>query len=184
LGLTPIATENFTWTVDANWSRNESEVVKLAEGVDNIFLAGFTGAEIRIQEGKDGYGVIWGSGFQYADPEVHADLFAQHPELKKGDLLIGENGLPLMAPGLGAIGNVQPDWTGNVRTSLSYKGISLSGLLDIRQGGDIFNMDLYYASYYGSSAVTANRGRTYAYDGFNVATGRAHDVVHLPAPPD
>ncbi len=176
LGLTPVATEDFTWTVDANWSRNRAEVVELAEGVDNIFLAGFTGAEIRVAEGEDGYGVIWGSGFEYADPEVHADLFAANPGLEEGTLLIGEDGLPLVAPALGAIGNVQPDWTGNVRSSLSYKGLTLSGLVDIRQGGDILNMDLFYSSFYGSAEVTADRGSAYTYEGLNVATGQPNDV--------
>ena len=60
--------------------------------------------------------------------------------------------------------------------SLTYKGLSLSGLLDIRRGGDVFNMDLYYSTFYGTAEVTAQRGTPFTYDGFNVATGEMNDV--------
>jgi hypothetical protein len=176
LGFTPVATRDLRWTVDANWSRNRSEVVELAEGVENIFLFGFTDPQIRIVEGRNGYGVIWSNRYDRADRERHADLFAQYPELREGTLLIGADGLPRVAPGLGPIGNVQPDWLANVRTSVSFRGLSLSGLVDIRQGGDIMNMDLFYSVFYGTAAVTADRGSTQTFEGFNVATGRMNDV--------
>lgn len=176
LGVTPIQTRDFTWDLTANFARNRHEVVELAEGVESIFLGGFTNPQIRIQEGKGGYGVIWGDQFLRADREQHEDLFAQHPELEEGMLLIDEDGYPIVANELGAIGNVQPDWTANVRTSLSYRGVSLSALLDIRQGGDILNMDLYYSSYYGAHAVTADRGTQFTYEGFNVDEGAMNDI--------
>jgi hypothetical protein len=42
------------------------------------------------------------------------------------------------------IGNVTPDWTGGVRNSFSYKGINLSFLIDVQQGGDVFSTDILY----------------------------------------
>jgi TonB-linked SusC/RagA family outer membrane protein len=177
LGLTPIATRDFSWTIDANWSRNQAEVVELAEGVTSIFLAGFTNPQIRIQEGKDGYGVIWGRPWARANREDHADLFAQYPDLREGQLLIDEDGIPLQADALGNLGNVQPDWTANIRTGLSYRGVSLSGLIDIRRGGDILNFDLFYGTFYGVSGVTADRGSEFVYEGFNVDLGRQNDVT-------
>ncbi len=176
VGVTPFQTRDFSWDLTANFARNRHEVISLAEGVESIFLGGFNNPQIRIQEGEGGYGVIWGDQFARADREIHADLFEANPELREGTLLIGGDGLPIVSDALGAIGNVQPDWTANLRTSLSYRGLSASALLDVRRGGDVMNMDLFYSSYYGSHAVTEDRGTTYVYDGFNVDTGAMNDV--------
>ncbi|WP_372633535.1 SusC/RagA family TonB-linked outer membrane protein [Fodinibius sp.] len=151
LGLTPIQTSEFQWDIDVNFSKNTTEVVKLAEGVENIYLGGFTSPQIRIEPEKNGYGVLWGSRYQRSE---------------NGELLINpESGLPIRAGSDGPIGNVQPDWTGNLRTTFRYKGVSLSALFDRQQGGDILNMDLYYATFYGSSENTEQRNTTYIYDG-------------------
>jgi hypothetical protein len=42
------------------------------------------------------------------------------------------------------IGNANPDWTGGVNNQLRYKNFSLSFLIDTRQGGDLFSLDLFY----------------------------------------
>ena len=42
------------------------------------------------------------------------------------------------------IGNITPDWTGGVRNTFTYKGVSLSFLIDVQQGGDTFSTDLWY----------------------------------------
>ncbi|SHF31562.1 TonB-linked outer membrane protein, SusC/RagA family [Fodinibius roseus] len=151
LGLSPIQTSEFQWDIDVNFSKNTTEVVKLAEGVENIYLGGFTSPQIRIEPEKNGYGVLWGSRYQRSE---------------NGKLLINpESGFPIRAGSDGPIGNVQPDWNGNLRTTFRYKGVSLSALFDRQQGGDILNMDLYYATYYGSSENTEQRNTTYVYDG-------------------
>lgn len=42
------------------------------------------------------------------------------------------------------IGNPNPDWIGGINNRLSYKNLSLSFLVDVRQGGDLFSLDMYY----------------------------------------
>lgn len=176
LGFTPVESRNFIWDVQANFTRNRTDVLKLAEGVESIFLAGFTDIQVRAEEGDKGYGTIWGEQFWRADPEADAALFEQYPELEEGMLIIGEDGLPLSNGTYGTIGNVQPDWLGNLRTTFTAYGLTLGALLDIRQGGDILNMDKYYSTFYGSAEVTADRGSKMTYEGFNLATGRMNDV--------
>jgi hypothetical protein len=56
-----------------------------------------------------------------------------------GQLIIGANGWPLTAPQQIKVGDPNPDWIGGVRNTFQYKGIVLSGLIDVRQGGDIYN---------------------------------------------
>lgn len=160
-GVSLIQSSEFQWDVDINFSKNTTEVVEFAPGVENIFLGGFTSPQIRIEDTKNGYGVIWGVQYQRNDD---------------GQLMIGEDGLPLESSELGPIGNVSPDWTGNLRTTFSYRGIGLSALLDKRQGGDILNFDQFYSTFYGTHKVTADRGSTYVFDGVNAETGEPNDI--------
>lgn len=137
------------WDVQINYAKNKTEVAALAPGVESIFLYGFTSPQIRADV-ENGYGVIWADRFQRTED---------------GQLIIGNNGLPITASDLGSIGNVQPDWTGGIRNTISWKGIELSALVDARIGGDILNFDLYYSTYYGTSSVTADRGEVVVWKG-------------------
>ena len=42
------------------------------------------------------------------------------------------------------IGNTTPDWIGGIRNSINYQNLSLSFLIDVRIGGDVFSTDMYY----------------------------------------
>ena len=54
------------------------------------------------------------------------------------------------------IGNVTPDWTGGVRNTFSYKGISMSFLIDVQKGGDTFSTDLLYGQSGGLYSTTTD----------------------------
>lgn len=158
VSATPIQTNAFQWNVSANWSKNTTFVEALADGVENIFLFGFTSPQIRILPGEDGYGVIWAPRFERTDD---------------GELLIGDDGLPLWSDeGDGPIGNVQPDWLANFRTSLSFMGWSASALLDARRGGDVLNFDHFYSVFNGTAGVTEQRGTPIVWDGIVESTGQ------------
>lgn len=154
LTSTPLKTASgFKWDILMTFARNRTTVKELTPGVESIFLYGFTSPQIRADV-KNGYGVIW------------SDKFERTPD---GKLLIGDNGLPIQSSELGAIGNVQPKWTGGLRNTISWRGISLSALFDARIGGDIMNQDLYYSTYYGTAAVTGDRGSVTVWDGVREA---------------
>ncbi|MTI31484.1 SusC/RagA family TonB-linked outer membrane protein, partial [Xanthovirga aplysinae] len=147
---TPVDMKNgFRWDIQLNYAKNKTVVNELAEGVESIFMYGFTSPQIRADV-ENGYGVIWGQPFARTED---------------GQLIIGEDGLPTYADELGVIGQTQPDWTGGIRNTFSYKGLTLSALFDARMGGDIMNMDLYYASYYGTPEVTEDRGSKIVWEG-------------------
>ena len=151
------------WNVQLNFARNRTSVNELTEGVESIFLYGFTSPQIRADV-ENGYGTIWGSKFTRTED---------------GQLLIGANGLPIQDTELGSIGNVMPDWTGGLRNTFTFKGISLSALFDMRKGGQVMNFDLYYSSYYGTAEVTADRGAVIVWDGVidnGDGTFRANDI--------
>lgn len=68
------------------------------------------------------------------------------------------------------IGNVLPEWTGGIRNSFSYKGFSLSFLIDVRKGGDIYSSDMYYglsSGLYPETAVDGYRTNVVTLQGVN-----------------
>ncbi|MEC3878764.1 SusC/RagA family TonB-linked outer membrane protein [Parapedobacter sp. 10938] len=159
----PVRTDNFSWDVLVNFSRNRYTLKSIAEGVDNIFLGGFTDPQIRADK-DHGYGVIWSLGWKRND---------------NGDLLIDDDGYPMPADELGPIGNVTPDWVGGIRNTFRYKGLSLSALVDTRQGGDIFNFDAYYTTFYGTAEVTEQRNTYKTWKGVRASDGQPNTTPVL-----
>src|SRR5690606_15550473 len=61
-----------------------------------------------------------------------------------GIKLVGSDGYYLTSDADTVIGDMNPDWTGGVKNTLTYKDLSLSFLIDVSQGGDIFSLDTWY----------------------------------------
>lgn len=138
------------WEISVNYTRNRFELVSLQEGIESLYLGGFTSPQIRVDRNY-GYGVIWGSRFERNDD---------------GELLIdSSDGLPIKAESLGPIGNTMPDWLGSIRNTFSYKGLSLTVFFDGRFGGDILNMDLNYTTRQGTALITENRNNVVVWKG-------------------
>ncbi|MDT0688660.1 SusC/RagA family TonB-linked outer membrane protein [Salegentibacter sp. F188] len=120
LTLNPIRTEDFRWTMNFNWAKNESEVLELADGIDNLQLDNGLqgGITINAAPGQP-YGAIRGTDYVYDD---------------NGNRLINSSGYYEVTPNSNyIIGNIQPDWTGGVSNTLQYKNLILSFLVDIQK---------------------------------------------------
>ena len=128
LGLVPVKNDNFTWNIDANWSKNKNEVVELYPGITNLLLNSFQGGTSINARVGESWGTIIGSDYVYLNGQKVIDP---------------ETGI-YATEGNKIIGNTTPDWIGGIRNSIRYKNFSLSFLIDIRQGGDIFSTDMYY----------------------------------------
>lgn len=163
LGGTPVQLKDFSWELRANWSRNHSSVISLAPGVNNIYLAGYSYPQIRIMQGF-GYGVIWGFDYERND---------------KGQVLIDDSGMPIPSRTLSALGNVQPKWTGNLESTITLGELSLSGLIDVRKGGDILNFEGWYTIPNGTAKVTEQRNDMYVVPGVNATTGQPNTTPVL-----
>ena len=130
LRLTPIRTENFNWQMNVNFARNRSEVLELTDGIDNLQLASVQGGiSINATPGEP-YGTIRGTDYVYDE---------------QGNKVINSGGYYLRTPTANnVIGNYQPDWTGGVQNTFTYKNLSLGFLIDVQKGGDIFSLDTWY----------------------------------------
>lgn len=138
--IRPIHTANFDWKMDINWARNRNKVLDLG-GIDNLQLASFQGGiSINAALGEP-YGTIRGGNFVYHD---------------NGQKIVGANGFySQSATSNEIIGNINPDWSGGINNTLRYKNLTFSFLIDTRQGGQLFSLDLFYGLATGSYPETA-----------------------------
>jgi outer membrane receptor protein involved in Fe transport len=125
---TPVKTKDFSWNVNLNWSRNRNKVKSLP-GITTLQLASFPGnITINASVGQP-YGTIIGTDYVYND---------------KGEKLMKDGYYQISPTSNNVIGNANPDWIGGITNTLKYKDVSLSFLVDVRQGGDLFSLDMYY----------------------------------------
>ena len=138
LGFDIVKTNDLTWNATANWARNISEVMSLPEGIDNYQINSFQGGVSLNASVGQPYGVLRGTGYQFLN----------------GRRVIGTTGYPLAVADQ-VIGDPNPDWTGGLLNTVTYKGLSLSFLIDVSHGGEIFSLDMYYGQATGIPESTA-----------------------------
>ena len=130
VNATPIKTSNFSWDVKVNWSTNEGIITRLAEGIEFMQLASVQGGVTLGGALNEPFGTIRGKDLVY-----HAN----------GQPIVKTNGYyQLTTATTEKIGNITPDWTGGVKNTFKYKNFSLSALVDIQKGGDVFSLDTWY----------------------------------------
>lgn len=123
LGVVPIRSENFEWKMNANFTRNRSEVISLSQGLDTFIIAqGVPGVTVEARPGEQ-MGDIYGQVYQRSD---------------NGEIIY-QNGLPLTSGERQKVGNYNPDYMLGLSSSLQWKNFNFNVLLDIREGGEIYS---------------------------------------------
>ncbi|ALD20286.1 SusC/RagA family TonB-linked outer membrane protein [Hymenobacter sp. DG25A] len=144
--VTPVRNDNFNWTVNANFTKNKNTVISLTEGVDNLVIASYQGGISSNATVGRPFGTFRGTDYVYDanGNKVMAKTAtnAPSPYYKR----TGANA---------EIGNPSPDWFGGVTNTVSYKGLSLTALVDVRKGGSVFSLDRYYGLATGMTPETA-----------------------------
>lgn len=160
---TPIQVSDFTWDLNLNFAKNNNIIEDLPEGIPLIEFS-TTGLSSTRSVGIEGqpFGVLYGGRFLRND---------------SGDILVGDDGYPLLNPEAGIVGNPNPDFTLGLRNSFSFKGINLSALIDYKHGGDIYNGTRGVMTSLGTHKDTENREDDFVFDGVNVNTGMPNTVV-------
>jgi TonB-linked SusC/RagA family outer membrane protein len=157
LNARPFTTENLAWEVGVQYGRNKGNVTSLGGAEIFDLLEGFGASEA---EGADvlGYapGVIIGTAFVHcgrgshvavpgiaggnALQDIDALCAATPGGFKPNALFLGPDGLPVTDPQVRVIGDPHPRYTMSYTTSLKVRNrVTLSGLLDVRKGGDVYN---------------------------------------------
>jgi len=171
VGLDVVDNKDFLWNITVNWAKSKNTVVSLGD-LESLDLGGQWNMSLQAREGMP-YGVIFGPAFLR---EPNADG-TRNPE----GAIIYSNGLPLVDEEYQILGNIQPDWTGGIATTLSFKGVELGCLVDAKIGGDIYTMTNSWGRYAGVLSETL-AGRETGVVGEGVidngdGTYRPNDVV-------
>ena len=140
--------EGFSWTVNANMSKNENTILELADGVEEFALGEVDDIKIIAFAGGN-YGEIHGKKMLRVDDETSPYF---------GRVIVDESGLPLKGNDWEYLGNQQPDWMLGVTNMFSYKNLSLSVLLDAKFGGKMFSGSLVRTHIRGVAAQTVVNG--------------------------
>ena len=142
LNGTPVKSRNFSWTVTLNWSQNRSKVLSLYDTSKNLLITNFQSDVTLNAAIGESYGTLRGSNYVYQD----------------GQRLVKTNGFyQKSATSNEVIGNINPDWIGSISNTFKYKDLALSFLIDVRKGGDVFSLDMYYGLATGLYPETAGQ---------------------------
>lgn len=146
LTATPVKLDKFSWDIGINWAKNNNKVVALDGGLTTYQLNtsynaltqatstnSFRGLSVEARVGQP-YGTFFGKGFLRA------------PD---GQIVYDSQGYPMIDPVSRVLGSFTPNWIGGISNTFTYKGFSLSTLIDMKQGGDIFSQSINIGRYTG-----------------------------------
>ncbi|MCF6332324.1 MAG: SusC/RagA family TonB-linked outer membrane protein [Draconibacterium sp.] len=139
LNASPVKTgSGFSWDVSANFAKNHSKVISLAPGVETYKIADNYPNDIEARPGE-----AFGNIIGYATRKA--------PD---GQLIVSAGGAYEREAKTSILGNITPDWIGGLNNAISYKGMSLSFLLDFVQGGELSSSTKYQMTAKGTGKFT------------------------------
>lgn len=143
LNGTPVQTPDFTWETLVNWSTNKNKVIELIEGTDRQILS--DGASLQniqiVAEVGGNFGDMYGYGFERD---------------ANGNMVIGDNGVPIRTNDMIRLGNNQPKWMLGWSNDFRFKNVTFGFLFDINYGGDVYMGSIQQASRFGNLKETLN----------------------------
>jgi len=126
-----VRTDNLEWRIDINYSKNQSEVLSLPAGLDNLQLTSLQGGvSINATVGEP-YGMIKGTDFIYHDNGQR--VINQSTGRYEHTSSFNEN-----------LGTYQADFRGGINNRVTWKNLSFSFLIDMQEGGSVFSLDTWY----------------------------------------
>ncbi len=145
VGVTPFKTKSFNWNIYLAYTQFKAVVNSLAEGLTNISISSFVTPNTRLVVGQE-YGELYGNAY-VRDPN------------KGNKIVVGANGLPLVTTGNVKIGNQNPKYTMGITNTMTFKAITMSFLMEIKEGGDLYSRNVADLQRNGAAIETAKYPR-------------------------
>jgi len=173
---TPLLRDNLSWDIVANYDRSKGTVLELPNALPEAYNSD-TWLFGNVRNGTaPGLSTRSLTGWFYLRNQA-------------GDLLISPTtGLPLRASTFIDRGyDRNPDYTVGLSNTLRYKRATLSALVDIRRGGDVFNATEHFLTARGLSMRTLDRNEPRVVEGVlqdgreNTANPTRNTIVVTPA---
>ena len=176
VNATPILRDRFSWDVAANFDRSRGRVLELP---------------YELPESYNSDTWLFGNVRNGTAPGLSTRSLTGWFYLRNnaGDVLVNPTtGLPVRSSTFIDRGyDRHPDWTLGLTNTVKYKRASLTGLIDIRKGGDVFNATQHFLTARGLSMRTLDRNEPRVVDGVlqdgkeNTATPTRNTIVVVPA---
>jgi TonB-linked SusC/RagA family outer membrane protein len=142
LNATPVKTASgFLWETFINWSKNSNKIIELTEDTKKQVLSDGTGIsnlQIVAEEGG-AFGDIYGYAYERD---------------ANGNVVVGDDGLPIQASDMKLLGNNQPEWMLGWSNEFSFKNFTLGFLIDLNYGGNVFMGSIQTGANNGNLAMT------------------------------
>jgi len=144
LGFTPIKTDNVTWSNRLGYSTSKTTVKKVTDQSKSLLTRQpFGGVGIFAEEGEE-FPLIKGTAYQ-------------RDEL--GRIKLDASGNPLTSSDFTKLGKTTPDYIINYSTSVTYKDLTLSAVLDYRTGHQFYSNIANSFTFTGQTVESAQNGR-------------------------
>lgn len=139
LNGTPIKTQDFSWELFGTFTKNNSDVVSLPNGVSQISIGGFVGMGIVAAKGYP-YGEFYG--------------VTNQTDAQGRTIVSKTTGQPLPTTSAQYLGSYNPKYQASFGTNVKYKGFALNVLFDVKHGGVLFSETKSLTDFVGTSAET------------------------------
>ena len=168
IGITPVKTQNFSWTMNVNFTRLDSRADRLPLDLPEYYVSdSWLFGNVRNSLFKGGPLTTFGA--------------VDYLRNTNGDILINPGtGLPeLNGANFTAVGDRNPDFALGIYNTFSIKEFTLSFLFDIRRGGDVFNGNEAFLFQNGYSNRLLDRTQPYVFKGV-LRDGRENSSTPTP----
>ena len=164
----PIVRKDFSWDVMLNFSYNEGRLGAFLPGIAYFYPTDAQFGTIKAASIPNGGYFLGMTGSPYL-----RQTDANGKEIPNGRYQVDPTtGLYKVNATNPVVGNREPDFLGGINNTLRYKKFTLSFLLDIRKGGDVYNGTDYTMVLNGLSKKTLlNDRQSVTVSGVNSQTG-------------
>ena len=166
-----ISKKNFTWDATLNYSYNRGRLGAFLSGVSYFYPTDAQFGLVRAASVPNG-GYFLGMVTQVNGAFLR-EVDSKGVEIPNGRYQVDPTtGLYKLNPNPVIVGNREPDFIGGFNNTLRYKNLTLSFLLDVRKGGDVYNGTEYAMIVNGLSKETLlNDRQSVTVSGVSSTTG-------------
>jgi TonB-linked SusC/RagA family outer membrane protein len=164
VNTTPYLSENFTWDLGLTFTKSNSVVESLNEGLSSITLNALRSVTVEARTGEE-FGTLY--GYDYKRDKLGRKLITDSGETQRGEIV--------------KLGTMNPDFYGGITNNLSYRSFQLRTLISFQKGGNIYSYGRAYRKMFGTDIRTLEgRENGIIEDGINENTGNPNTVA-IPA---
>lgn len=136
---TPIQTSNVTWNIFGTFTKNNSDVLALPNGVSQIVIGGFSGMAIVAAKGHP-YGEFYG--------------VTNQTDAQGRTIVSKTTGQPIATTTAQYLGSYEPKFQTSLGTNVKYKNFTVSVLFDVKHGGVLYSQTKSLTDFVGTAAET------------------------------